>query len=195
MIYFFLAIFLHFLAYLAPKNHAAPLIPPKIATPSAILDMPPVIPPTPKVPWGTTEKIEDHIYRTFVGNDPKMGTPEEILTALNAYRKNHGAGELGSDQKLCDLAQKRAGTQAKNAALDKHRGLIEYMDNPDHWKELDITSIGENASQGYILSGVHLIEWVFDADSEHRDNQLNPQWTHGCAGISESTVDIIFGKK
>lgn len=147
------------------------------------------------VPWGTTEKIGPHQYRTFVGNDPAMGTPDETLFALNSYRRDHGAGPLSKDDGLCRLAQMRAGQQEKLGTLDGHQGLKDYMDDPKHWEELNVKAIGENASYGYVLSGVHLIEWVFDSDTEHRANQLNPQWNLACAGISGVTVDIIFGQR
>lgn len=166
----------------------------KSASTSATLSLP-VAPPTPKVPWGTTEKLGPGQYRTYVGNDPKMGTPQEILDALNLYRKNHGVGQVRSDQNICILAQNRAIAQQKLGTLDDHQGLIDYMNDPKHWQELDIKAIGENASYGYILSGTHLIEWVFDSDVEHRDNQLNPKWNLACAATSGVTVDIIFGQR
>ncbi len=147
------------------------------------------------VPWGTTEKLGPGLYRTYVANDPTMGTPEEILRALNNYRKSHNTGELRSDAGLCQLAQKRAEEQEKLGNLDSHKGFSDYMADPNHWKELNVTAIGENASYGYVLSGVHLIEWIFDSDIEHRENQLNPNWNLSCAGISGVTVDIIFGKR
>jgi uncharacterized protein YkwD len=167
------------------------LQPPQVASPSPSIPLP----QTRSVPWGTTEKISEGLYRTYVGQDDKMGTPEEILIALSAYRKNHGVGEVRSDEKLCKLANWRAAEQEKMGTLDGHKGLSSYMDDPKHWEELNITAIGENASYGYILSGTHLTEWVFDADEEHRSNQLNPQWNLACAGISGVTVDIIFGKR
>ncbi|MBI4099863.1 hypothetical protein HY440_02545 [Candidatus Microgenomates bacterium] len=150
---------------------------------------------TPSVPWGTTEKLGDGLYRTYVGNDSAMGTPAEILTALNVYRKNHGVGEVKSDENICKLALWRAQVQQKLENLDGHQGLKDYMADPKHWQELDVKSIGENASYGYVLSGTHLIEWVFDSDVEHRDNQLNPSWNLACAGTSGVTVDIIFGQR
>lgn len=182
----------------------------RIATPSAALTATPTptkvtlnvpalktqtIQTSQPVPWGQTEKIGDHLYRVYVANDPAMGAPEEILSALNNYRRSHNAQELISDPALCQLAQRRAAEQGKMGNLDEHKGLIAYMDNPKHWEELNITAIGENASYGYILSGVHLIEWVFDSDEEHRSNQLNPNWSLGCAGTAGVTVDIIFGKR
>ncbi len=186
----------------------------KVATPSAELknaSYPAIVAiPTPKtsvvpvqsvvkgsqpVPWGTTEKVGEHEYRTYVANDPAMGTPGEILAALNLYRKNHGAGSVRDDENICKLARWRAQEQQKAGNLDSHKGLVDYMNDQKHWQELDVKAIGENASYGYILSGTHLIEWVFDSDAEHRDNQLNPQWNLTCAGISGVTVDLIFGTR
>lgn len=181
-----------------------------IATPSATLTATPAPTkttlnvPTPKtqtiqtsqpVPWGTTEKLGEGLYRTYVANDPAMGTPAEILQALNSYRRAHNAGYVFSDDKLCSLAQSRAQEQDKLGNLDEHKGLIDYMADQSHWSYLNVTGIGENASYGYVLSGVHLIEWVFDSDEEHRENQLNPDWALACAGVSGVTVDIIFGKR
>jgi hypothetical protein len=176
-----------------PPPQQKPLI---VASPSAILEMPRKTIAVDTTPWGTTEKIEEHLYRTFVGADPAMGTPGEILSALNTYRHNHHVNnDLSADPKLCALAQNRAAEQEKTTTLDKHQGLSEYLSDPKHWEELGITSIGENSSYGYVLSGVHLVEWVFDADEEHKANQLNPDWTLACAGVAGKTVDIIFGKR
>ncbi|MCL4389791.1 MAG: hypothetical protein M1484_04810 [Patescibacteria group bacterium] len=147
------------------------------------------------VPWGTTESLGNHLYRTYVGNDPAMGTPDEILTALNSYRRDHNVGSVQKDDNLCQLAQWRAQTQNQAGTLDGHKGLEDYMNDPNHWQELNIKAIGENASYGYVLSGVHLIEWVFDSDAEHRANQLNAQWDLACPATSGVTVDIIFGDR
>lgn len=161
---------------------------------SQTIPLPPPASPSP-IPWGTTEKIGDHLYRTYVGSDDKMGTPEEILAALNAYRINHSRPQLASDDKLCGFANKRAAEQNKASGLDSHKGFETYLDDPNHWVELNFKSLGENASFGYVLSGVHLIEWVFDADDEHRSNQLNPNWTHVCPAVSGTIVNIIFGQR
>ncbi len=152
-------------------------------------------PLTPSVPWGTTIKIGDHLYRTYVGEDSKMGTLEEILAAINIYRKNHNVGTVRDDENICKLAQQRASTQNGAGSLDSHKGFQDFMNKDGSWQWLDVKSIGENASYGYVLSGTHLIEWVFDSDSEHRENQLNPAWNLACAGVSGVTVDIIFGQR
>lgn len=163
------------------------------ASPSARVKVP--LQTTKPIPWGTTEKIGEHLYRTYVANEGRMGTPDEILTALNEYRRDHGRGELSSDEKLCGFAQRRAGEQNKAATLDSHKGFGDYLDDPAHWRELGVTGIGENSSYGYVLSGQHLIEWVFDSDEEHRNNQLNSDWNLSCAGVSGVVVNIIFGKR
>ncbi len=173
------------LQQIASTSATVPLPTPPVTNPN----------PVPKVPWGTTEKLGEGLYRTYVGQDQRMGTPEEILTALNIYRRNHGVGEVRSDNNLCQLATWRAASQQKAGDLDGHQGLKDYMNDPKHWQELDIKAIGENASYGYILSGTHLIEWVFDSDVEHRETQLNPKWNLACAGVASVTVDILFGQR
>ena len=145
----------------APGPQPSPVLP---ASPARLDPAEQISEPVPNVPWGSTEKVGEHLYRTYVGRDERMGTPSEILSALNSYRRNHNQGELFSDEKLCSLAKMRAEEQEKMGKLDTHKGIEEYMKDPNHWKELNITALGENSSFGYVLSGVHLIEWVFDAD-------------------------------
>lgn len=146
-------------------------------------------------PWGQTEKIGDHLYRTHVGSDTQMATSDDIFNALNVYRTNHGIQSVGKDDKLCAFAQKRAQDQNLAGGLDTHKGFNDYMADSNHWDELNVHGIGENSAWNYQLTGTHLIEWVFDADQEHRDNQLNPAWTLACAGVSGKTVDVIFGRR
>lgn len=167
-----------------------------IVKPAKII-VPMPTPPAAKdnTPWGTTIKIGDHLYRTYVGEDSKMGTSEEILAALNNYRKNHNVGSVREDENICKLAQERADAQNKGENLDSHKGFQDFMNKDGNWQWLDVKSVGENASYGYVLSGTHLIEWVFDSDSEHRANQLNPVWNLACAGVAGVTVDIIFGQR
>ena len=194
-----LASIILFLWSFLPKPAHTLLVPAiklETATPSSItVSIPKNTTIAPAVPWGTTEKLADHQYRTYVANDPVMGTPDEILTALNNYRQKHRVGQVRSDDNLCKLALWRAQIQNKAGNLDGHKGLIDYMNDQKHWEQLNITAIGENASYGYVLSGVHLIEWVFDSDLEHRENQLHPKWNLACAGTSGVTVDIIFGQR
>lgn len=153
------------------------------------------IAPKDTTPWGTTIKIGDHEYRTYVGEDTKMGTSDEILTALNLYRKNHGVGSVRWDENICKFAQQRATAQNNAKNLDGHKGFEDFLSKEANWRWLDVKAAGENASYGYVLSGTHLIEWVFDSDTEHRNNQLNPSWNLACPAVNGVTVDIVFGQR
>ena len=152
--------------------------------------------PQPTIPWGTTEKIAEHTYRTFVGEDAVMSTEEEFVTALNKYRALHGVQELFVGTDLCAFATMRINQLKALGKLDAHAGFKEFLAKDENWKTLPrFVALGENNSFGYKQSGTHLIEWIFDADEEHRSNQLNPQWNRVCVRISDTIVEVIFGQE
>ena len=39
----------------------------------------------------------------------------------------------------------------------------------------------------------HVIEWVFAKSPGHDANQKDPDWTHVGIGVTDSTVNLIFG--
>ena len=47
--------------------------------------------PTP-APWGKSRQIDEHTWTIDVGRDDHMGTPQEIASALNVYRRQKGEG-------------------------------------------------------------------------------------------------------
>lgn len=152
--------------------------------------------PLSPVPWGTTEKLAEHTYRTYVGEDPVMSTVDELHAAINAYRTKHGVGELQVHDGLCRVADHRIAELAALGGLDAHAGFKKYFESEDNWKNLgSIRGVGENNSAGYKQTGTHLIEWIFDADEEHRTNQLNPDWNRMCSRISGTIVEMVFGKE
>jgi uncharacterized protein YkwD len=152
--------------------------------------------PQPTIPWGTTEKVAEHTYRTFVGEDAVMSTEEEFVTALNKYRALHGVQELFVGTDLCTFATMRINQLKVLGKLDAHAGFKEFLAKDENWKTLPrFVALGENNSFGYKQSGTHLIEWIFDADEEHRSNQLNPQWNRVCVRISDTIVEVIFGQE
>lgn len=152
--------------------------------------------PVPTIPWGTTEKIGEHTYRTYIGEDPVMSTVEELHAALNKYRRNHGVRELIVSDGLCMVADFRISQLEKIGGLDAHKGFIEYLDVQSNWDKLPrFVSLGENNSYGYKQTGTHIVEWVFDADEEHKSNQLNPMWNRVCSRISGTIVEMIFGEE
>lgn len=143
--------------------------------------------------WGVAKQISERTWRMKVGQDQRMATAKEIFEALNVYRQRHGRNSLQWDDRLATYALSRAKyfTQIQN--LDEHKGFEEYVRDENNLETLGFWLVGENASYGYKLEGVHLIEWVFAGDEPHNKNQLNPQWTHVGIGVDGYNVDIIFG--
>ena len=164
--------------------------------PNKIQPRPQVAPIQQLVPkeWGVAKQLNDVTWTILVGQDEAMATPQEILEALNQYRNTNGSGSLNWDNKLAEFAQTRADYFAETKDLDQHAGFIEYTNSEDNMRNLGFRGVGENASYGYKLAGVHLIEWVFAGDEPHDKNQRNPDWTHVGIGVSDTGVDLIFGK-
>ncbi len=152
--------------------------------------------PKPSIPWGQTEKLAEHTYRIYVGEDEIMSSVEELHAALNKYRANHGVQELVVSDQLCKIADFRIAQLDAIDGLDAHKGFKDYLSDDKNWENIPrFSSVGENSSYGYILSGTHLIEWVFDADEEHRSNQQNPKWNRVCVRISGTIVEMVFGEE
>lgn len=125
-----------------------------------------------------------------IAEDAKMGTPQEIFEALNNYRNTKGVGKLAWNEKIAELARERV-LELHTDSIP-HEGFQRRLKEQDFWDKYPVNGVGENASSGYRLSGVHLIEWLFASDAGHDNNQLNSQWN--CAGIAtygENSV-IVF---
>lgn len=142
-------------------------------------------------PWGVAKKIGEYTYTMKIQNENRMSTPQELLSALNDYRLKHGSQPLVWEEKLCSLAQSRAEFQNQHG-LDAHQGFNNFLENEDGFKKLGFAWLGENASQGYIMSGQHLIEFIFASDEGHNQNQLANHWDRSCVAIVDKTVEVIF---
>jgi uncharacterized protein YkwD len=144
-------------------------------------------------PWGVSKQLDEHTWRIKVGQDAKMSTANELFLALNAYRRRYGASDLNWDTKLAAYAQERARYFNKIKNLDGHKGFVDFLDNQDGFNKLGFNQLGENASFGYQLSGVHLIEWVYAGDEPHNKNQLNTIWNYVGVGVGGTATALIFG--
>lgn len=142
--------------------------------------------------WGEAKKIGTHTYTMRLTPDSTMGTPQEILAALNAYRQLHGKGTLAWDDKLAGFANTRAEYFSQRGNLDSHAGFLEYLNNQDGFKKLGFANVGENSSIGFTLQAVHLIEWVYAGDAEHNNNQLNSEWSYVGIGVNGNATDLVF---
>jgi uncharacterized protein YkwD len=145
-------------------------------------------------PWGIAKQLSEHTWTMKVGEDTKMATAKEVFDALNHYRIQKGSSNLTWDDKLADFALKRAQTFVSIGKLDGHAGFESYFKDEQHLKDIGFWGVGENSSYGFKMEGVHLIEWVFAGDKPHDDNQLDSSWTHVGIGVSETGVDLVFGK-
>ena len=142
--------------------------------------------------WGVANQVDEHTWTMKVGMDEVMATPSEIFNALNEYRRQYGAAVLMWDDKLADYANTRAIYFAEIKNLDGHRGLSDFLENENGFEKLGFSSIGENASYGYKMSGTHMIEWIYGADKDHDDNQKNTRWAYVGIGVEGTSNCIIF---
>ncbi|MFQ5452274.1 MAG: hypothetical protein ACE5DQ_01800, partial [Candidatus Paceibacterota bacterium] len=78
---------------------AYPTIPPKKIV---ITTVPHANPDTD--PWGVAKKVGEYTYTIKVGHDDRMGTPQEVLDALNNYRNTNGRGSLVYDERLANYS-------------------------------------------------------------------------------------------
>lgn len=143
--------------------------------------------------WGVAKQLDEHTWTMKVGDDEQMATPQEILTALNFYRNQHGRGSLAWDGMLSSYADTRAAFFTNQGTLDGHAGFQDYLENQDGFNKLGFVRVGENSSYGYRLAGVHLIEWVYAGDADHDKNQLDSHWYYVGIGVSGTATDLIFG--
>jgi len=149
-------------------------------------------------PYGVVKQVSEYTYTQKLGTDLRMGTPEEILIALNNFRNNNGKGSLTWDNDLASWAQSRAQTFVNLGNVDEHAGFrSEYEAKGKQFGRFSY--FGENAAYGSKLEAAHLIEWVFASDLPHKENMLRDIWN--TVGISIASgdgiyygVDLIFGR-
>lgn len=175
-----------------------------MVTPTMEITMKPTILPTREIsqvpriagdtsPWGVASQVDEHTWTMKVGMDKRMGTPEEILRALNEYRIRRGSQPLTMDSNLTNYAQERATYLNNLKTTDGHKGFSDFLENQNGYDKLGFTWLGENISYGYQLEGVHLIEWMYAGDKPHDDNQVNNRWNYVGIGIKGLATAIIFG--
>lgn len=201
------AVLLFIVGYLSFPQYRDRLHLPKTSSSASTPSNPPVADPALVIPqekvtyhkttdqeqWGVAKKIGEHTYTIKVGEDARMATAQEIVDALNAYRRTQGKGELTVDNKLTEYAQSRADFFKSQKTTDAHAGFSAFLDNEDGFTKLGFTKLGENSYYGGPLFGVHLIEWVFGASPEHNANQLESSWSYVGIGVNNTAVNLIFG--
>lgn len=164
-----------------------------IPTPTTVIVKNKIPTPTPdNEPWGVAKQIDEVTWTMKVGEDEKIATPQEILDALNEYRKRYDSQILTWDNKLGEYANSRAVYLNSIQNVDGHKGFNNFMENEDGFNKLGFTALGENISFGYKLNGVHIIEWMYAGDKPHNDNQLNNKWNYVGIGVDGLATCLIF---
>jgi uncharacterized protein YkwD len=143
--------------------------------------------------WGVARQVGEHTWTMNVGMDERMGTPREILEALNEYRVRRGSQRLTWDENLANYAQSRADYLNSIGRTDEHKGFVDFLNNQNGYDKLGFTWVGENISIGYKMEGVHLIEWIYAGDKPHDDNQVNNRWNYVGIGVRGTATAVIFG--
>jgi len=143
--------------------------------------------------WGVAKQVGEHTYTINVGNDSSMTSAQEVHQALNAYRSSKGIGQLSWDDKLASYAQGRASHFKNIGTVDSHAGFNSYLENENGFEQLGFMRLGENSYFGGALTGTHLIEWVFSQSPGHDANQLDSSWSHVGVGVTDTSVNLIFG--
>lgn len=144
-------------------------------------------------PWGVAKQVDEVTWTMKIGEDEKMATPQEVLSALNIYRQRYGSQNLNWDNKLGDYAQNRAKYLNSIKSVDKHEGFTNFVNNEDGFNKLGFTMLGENISYGYKLNGVHTIEWMYAGDEPHNKNQLDNRWNFVGIGVDGLATCLVFG--
>lgn len=143
--------------------------------------------------WGVARQVGEHTWTMQVGHDERMGTPKEILDALNEYRVRRGSQRLTWDEGLAKYAKSRADYLFSIKSTDEHKGFVDFLEKDNGYDKLGFTWVGENISFGYRMEGVHLIEWVYAGDKPHDDNQVNNRWNYVGIGTKGTATALIFG--
>ncbi len=140
------------------------------------------------------EKVDEGLTLAEIPTDPRMSTPDELFEAMNSYRSAHGLSTLTKDDTLCFIAQSRAEELHQLGKLDNHEGLSKYL---DYFIQAGFTNqAGEVLFYGGPLYGVHIIEYGWDRSlTGHREVIQDPNYNHGCGGISGEAVVFIFGQR
>ncbi len=149
---------------------------------------------------------------TSTANSPPIPyvSDQEVFTALNQYRADHGIHQLVENNSLCQYAEKRVQDLIAYGGLDNHQGFqadfadLEHL--PEPIKQYSGGRIGENLAHQFCRNmttgdsfvaetGTALIEWCFDSSTKgHREAQLDPTFNNVCIRHGEGMYVVIFGE-
>ncbi|MDQ5951029.1 MAG: hypothetical protein QG639_306 [Patescibacteria group bacterium] len=157
------------------------------------------------------------VTKVLPSSTPEMTKPalpavsdQEVIDALNSYRKVHGAHDLKVNDHLCSYAEKRVADLVAYGGLDNHQGFKEDFADPEkvpeELKDYPAGKIGENLAHQFCRNmttgdsfvaetGTALIEWCFDSSTKgHREAQLSKEFHNVCVRHEDGMYVVIFGE-
>lgn len=138
------------------------------------------------------EKVDEHTTITWLPADDRMSSGEELLVAMNTYRRAHSISEVAKHDTLCSIAQKRADEQQALGKIDGHAGFAKYAQEQRDFSYLTEVLFGGAQPQ----SGVHIVEYGWDQSlTGHRQAIQDRTMTNGCGGVAGYFAAFIFGVK
>lgn len=118
-------------------------------------------------------------------------TGEELLEAVNKYRKEHGVPELQLKSSLCQLSSKRLGEILAAGQLDNHEGFEAYF-KEHQVSELEVTNVAENLASGYASAWDTVMGW--DSSPAHKTFLLaDGAYVWGCTSANRGFAVLIGG--
>ncbi len=119
---------------------------------------------------------------------------EDLLQAVNKYRREHGVPELQLHSGLCQLSSRRLGELINLGKLDNHAGFEKYF-NENKISEMagpQLTNVAENLASGYATAWEAVMGW--DSSPPHRTFLLaDGSYKYGCASANYNFAVLIAG--
>ncbi len=133
-------------------------------------------------PRATTAPTPKPVAQT---NSQSYYTGEDLMQAVNKYRREHGVPELQLHSGLCQLASLRLGELINLGDLDNHVGFENYF-NEHEISDLSgqaLTNVAENLASGYDTAWDAVMGW--DSSPPHRRFLLaDGSFKYGCGAAN-----------
>ena len=134
-------------------------------------------------------KLNDTITEISTTGADRMAKADEVFSQMNAYRSARGIRTLAKSPTLCGIAQNRA-SEVNAAGQIDHSGFDKNADNQYEFNSMgEVLMTGEGPS-----SAVQVVDegWARSLTG-HKEAIEDPDWTHGCAGVSGNTATYTLG--
>ena len=120
------------------------------------------------------------LLSTAAGADP-AASEGDFLARINQLRAENGVAPLAHDGQMADVGRRWSGEMARTNELHHNPNLKSEVHN---WR-----IVGENVGVG---SDVPTLQRAFENSPRHRENMLNPKYTHAGIGVVEAADGRVW---